>query len=270
VASGLPQPNRDRLSALAALVLLAVALVRIVSLPELAGRIEILGIAVNLRVSSEMVLLLLASAVTITGSDWLVRSHPRFPTEGRRFDHLILPGLATLALGLVLTSLPEGPGLWIGLPVAAAMLVATLVGEFLVVDPDDPRAETAALGLRAMGTAVLAVGLTGILGRETRAFFAIPSVGAGSVILAWRLLKLGSAPPWTYAVAVGAVTAEAAWALHYWPLAPLPSALGLTVLTYLAIGLTEAHAQGRLRLQVAVEYTAFAVVSLAAILLWIA
>ncbi|HSB89066.1 MAG TPA: hypothetical protein VLD63_03455 [Anaerolineales bacterium] len=264
----LPQPDRDRLSALAALLLLAVTLVRVVTLPELAARLEILGLVVSLRLSSETVLLTLASAVTITGSDWLVRSHPRFPTQGRRVDHLILPGLATLALGLVLTSFPKGTALWIGLPIAAAVLVAVLVGEFLVVDPDDPRAETAALGLRAMGFVVLTLGLTGILGRETRAVFAIPSVAIGATILAWRLLRLRFDPParWQHALAAGAVAAEVAWALHYWPLPPLPAALALTLLTYLAVGLMDAHAQGRLRLSVAIEYAAFAAVCFVVVL----
>lgn len=269
--TALPQPNRDRLSALAALVLLAIALVRIVALPELVGTIDIFGLAVSLHLSTGLILLLLASAVTVTGSDWLVRSHPRLMAGPRRYDHLILPGLATLALGLVLINLPEGPGLWLGLPIAAALLMAVLVAEFLVVDPNDPRAETAGLGLRASGIAVLAIGLTGILGQETRAFFAVPAALAGSAAVAWRILRLhrGRAAPWTYALAAGAVTAELAWALHYWALAPLASSLSLTVLTYLTIGLTEAHLEGRLGLRRAAEYTTVAALSLAAILSWI-
>jgi hypothetical protein len=65
------------------------------------------------------------------------------------------------------------------------------------------------------------------------------------------------------------VTAELAWALHYWPLAPLAASLSLTVLTYLTIGLTEAHLEGRLGVRRAAEYAAVAAVGLAAILGWI-
>jgi hypothetical protein len=271
VSTALPQPNRDRLSALAALVLLAISLVRIVVLPELVGRIEVFGLAVSLHISTGLILLLLASAVTVTGSDWLVRSHPRLVAGPRRYDHLILPGLSTLAFGLVLISLPEGPGLWIGLPLAAALLLAVLVAEFLVVDATDPRAETAALGLRASAIAVLGIGLTGILGQETRAFFAIPAAWVGSAAVAWRILRLhtGRAAPWSYALATGAVTAELAWALHYWPLAPLAASLSLTVITYLTIGLIEAHLEGRLGVRRAAEYAAVAAIGLAAILGWI-
>jgi hypothetical protein len=267
----LPQPNRDRLSSLAALVLLAIALVRVVVLPELIARFELFGVGISLRLSSALVLLTLASAVTVTGSDWLVRSHPALPGSARRYDHLILPGLSTPALGLVLISLPEGPGLWIGLPVAAALLVAVLVAEFVVVDPTDPRAEAASLGLRAMGMAVLAVALTGILGRETRALFAIPAAFGVSAGLTWRLLRLrgGETASWTRALVAGSVTAELTWAVHYWPLAPLPTALILTVLTYLTIGLIEAHSEGRLGWKAAAEYAAVAGVCLAVIGIWV-
>jgi hypothetical protein len=101
--------------------------------------------------------------------------------------------------------------------------------------------------------------------------FAIPSVAIGATILAWRLLRLRFDPParWQHALAAGAVAAEVAWALHYWPLPPLPSALALTLLTYLAVGLMDAHAQGSLRPRVAIEYAVVAALSLVVILFFV-
>jgi Protein of unknown function (DUF5656) len=256
------------LSALAALVLLAIALVRIVSLPELETQIEAFGLVVRLRLSTDLVLIGLASAVTVTGADWMVRSHPLLQGVARRYDHLVLPGLWTLASGVVLTALPEGPGLWLGLPLTAALLLAVLVAEFIVVDPEDPRAEAASLALRALGIAFLAISLAGILGHDTRAIFAVPAALVSGSAVAWRALRLRGptrrAP--LYALLVGTVIAQLAWALHYSPVSPLQGAILLAVAGYFTLGAVEAHAGGQLTLRRALEYGGFAVAGLLAAL----
>jgi len=256
------------LSALAALVLLAIALVRIVSLPEFETQIEAFGLVVRLRLSTDLVLIVLASAVTVTGADWMVRSHPLLQGVARRYDHLVLPGLWTLASGVVLTALPEGPGLWLGLPLTAALLLAVLVAEFIVVDPDDPRSEAASLGLRVLGIAFLAIGLAGILGHDTRAIFAVPAALVSGSAVAWRALRLRGptrrAP--LYALLVGTVIAQLAWALHYWPVSPLQGAILLAVAGYFTLGAVEAHVGGQLTLRRTLEYAGFAVAGLLAVL----
>lgn len=263
--SALPYPDRNRLSALAALVLLAIALVRIVSLPELEAQVRAFGIVVELKLSADLVLVGLASAVTVTGADGLVRSHPLLAGAPRRYDHLVLPGLATLSAGVVLTGIGEGAGLWLGLTAAAALLLAILVAEFVAVDPEDPRAEAAALGLRALGVAFLAISLVGILGTNTRAVFAVPSAFIAGSAVAWRTLRLETRPVRAvlYALLVGAVIAELAWALHYWPVEPLQAAVILAAAGYSILGTVEAHAAGKLSPLRAAEY---AVLALAGIL----
>jgi hypothetical protein len=168
----------------------------------------------------------------------------------------VLPALATAAAGIVLTGLEEGTALWLGLPVAAALLLGVLVAEFIVVDPGDPRAEAASFGLRGLAVAFLAISMAGILGTEARAVFAVPSVFLAGAAVAWRSLRLeGRAErAGLYAVLVGAVVSEAAWALHYWPVQPLQAALILVLAGYFALGAVEAHASGRLTPMRAAEY----------------
>lgn len=248
------------MSALAALVLLAITLVRIVSLPELEAQAQAFGLIVRVSLSTGSVLIVLASAVTITGADWMVRSHPLLKGIGRRLDHLVLPGLSTLAVGVVLTGIPEGPGLWLGLPAAAALLIGVLVAEFIVVDPQDPRAEAASMGLQALGMASLAISLTGILGHGTRAIFAVPASLIAGTAIAWRALRLRGAEGRVllYAVFVGSVISELAWALHYWPVKPLQGAIFLALAGYAALGAAQAHSVGRLTGRLAIEYAGLA------------
>ena len=269
MSSPLPRPDRDRLSALAALVLLAIALVRIVALPELEAQLQAFGLVVRLRLSTDLVLILLASAVTATGADWMIRSHPMLNGAARRYDHLVLPGLSTVAGGIVLTGLPEGPGFWIGLPVAAALLLAILVAEFVVVDPADPRFEAASIGLRALGIALLAISLTGLLGYGTRAIFAVPAALVAGAAVAWRTLRLreGTERTGLYALLVGSATAELAWALHYWPVEPLKGAILLSLAGYFALGTAEAHAADRLTPRRAIEHGGMAAVGVLAVLI---
>jgi hypothetical protein len=77
--TALPRPDRERLSALGALVLLAITLVRVVILPTLPFEFAIAGLLIRIELNRAVVLIGLAAAVTVTGADWLARSHPRGP-----------------------------------------------------------------------------------------------------------------------------------------------------------------------------------------------
>jgi len=169
----LPRPDRDRLSTMGALVLLAIGLVRVVSLPILPLEFAALGLLIRIEVNSAFVLIVLAATVTVAGADWLARTHPRPPQGPSRLEPVIIPGLATLAAGAILTNVDPGPGLWIGLALAAGGLMAILVVEFAVIDPADPRREPASLGL----TVLAQVLLTGV-------YFALFSLGVRAAFTA--------------------------------------------------------------------------------------
>jgi hypothetical protein len=137
--NALPRPDRERLSALGALVLLAITLVRVVVLPTLPFEFSAAGLLIRVELNRAVVLIGLAAAVTVTGADWLAQSHPRPPRGRARFEHVIIPGLATLATGGLLANIEPGPTLWAGLLLAASLLIAVLVAEFIVIDLEDPR-----------------------------------------------------------------------------------------------------------------------------------
>src|SRR3970282_1047406 len=123
VVTELPRPDRERLSALGALVLLAIALVRVVDLPRLPFEFAVAGLLIRVEVNRAVVLVGLAAAVTVAGADWLARSHPRGPTGWSRLEHVIIPGLATLATGGILTRIETGAALWGGLAVGGGVLL---------------------------------------------------------------------------------------------------------------------------------------------------
>jgi len=261
----LPQPDRERLSALTALVVLAYGLIRIVVLPSVAVRFGALGIIVQLNFDTQFVMLTLAAALAASGADWLIRSHPGFEdTNAPDIDHMIVPGLAALGLGAILARVPAGIGLWLGLALTVGLLVSVLVAEYVVVDPLDPRRDIAAVGLSSLSILLLAGAFFAIRGLGLRAVFAIPLILVAAWAVAGRLLTLATprGQAWLQAGVLGVLTSQVAWGLHYWRVNPVQEALVLTLVVYLGINLITVHFTGRLSPSRWLEFGAIAALGL--------
>ena len=263
----LPQPDRDRISTLTALILLTYTLIRIVILPTIETEFSILGLFIRLEFKTGSIMLALAGCLAIAGSDWLIRSHPRIEDGQSKPEHWVIPGLASIGAGTILTRLPEGPVFWIGLILTAALLIAVLMSEFIVLDPDDPRHDTTAIGLTALAYLLLIGATFSIFATGLRAIFAIPLILAASAVVAWRLLRLAQIKNTAvrFALLISGTTAQIAWGLHYWPTPPLREALILGLLVYLGNGLAMAHEEGKLERIRVIEFTFIGAVALIAI-----
>jgi len=267
--SAYPQPDRDRLSALTALVILIYALLRIVSFPELSFEASFLGIVLRINFDTPLILLTLAAALTAAGADWIVRGHPQAIPGTNTAEHWIIPGLASLGVGAILSQLPAGPALWIGLPTAALLLIMVLIGEFVVFFPQDPRYDIARVGLRTLAYLLLVGALFAIHAFNLRAFFLVPLTFLASVAVSWRLQRLEAIHPkrsLVYALTAGTLGAQAAWAFHYWPLSPLKVSLILGLWVYVAHGLARSLEQQDAGRGTIVELGLVAGVGLAAII----
>jgi hypothetical protein len=265
----LPQPDRDRVSTLTALLLLTYTLIRIVTLPSYEAEFTLLGLLIRLELNASFVMLTIAALLAAAGSDWLIRSHPAVKDGGIRPEHWVIPGLAALGTGAILIRIPEGPGLWIGLILTAALLVAVLMSEFIVLDPEDPRHDTAAIGLTALAYLLLVGALFVIRATGLRAAFAIPLPPIACGAVAWRLLRLARIRTFAfrYALLISGITAQIAWGLHYWPLPPLRGALLLGLIVYLGNGLALAHEGGMLERIRIIEFAVVGVIGIAAVLM---
>lgn len=264
-----PQPDRDRLSALTALVILVYALLRIVDLPELSMETTVFGLLLRINFNTPLVMLTLSAALTAAGADWIVRGHPLADDSARTAEHWIIPGLASLGIGAILSQLPTGPTLWIGLPFAAFLLMIVLIAEFIVFNPQDPRYEFARVGLRTLTYLLLVGALFAIHAVNPRAFYLVPLVFLASVAVSWRLQRLEAIAPrrsLVYALMTGALGAQAAWAFHYWPISPLKASLILALWVYLSHGWARSLEKDQSGVGTLIELGLVAGVGLAAIL----
>lgn len=264
-----PAIEPRKLSTLAALVLLAYCLVRVVPLPSASLTPTLLGVTVRVDLNATALLLILAASLAVAGTDWIIRSHPRAAGLQPSFEHWIIPGLAALALGGIVIRLPYGIWFWVGLALSAGLLVAVVQAEFIALDREDPRFEWAAISLRALAWLLLLGALFGIRVGGPRAILSLPLVFAGVTCVTWRLLRLDepAASAWLDAVLVGMAAAQVDWGLHYWPVTPIRQALLIGLLAYGLVNLILAFRQRRLGRARLTEIGVVCAIALLAILL---
>lgn len=251
-------PDRDRLSVVTAVILLAYALARVVQLPSRTLSATLFGSSLGIELNGSVIILLIVAALISTGSDTLIRSHPRARGGAvRTATHWIVPGCTALGLGLLLDLAPVGPVWWLGLGVSALFLVVVLVAEFTVVDHDDLSYGLAAAGLVALSY-IVALALFGWM-RYTGTRAALSATGAGALaaLLSLRLLMLSGASARRssiYAAVVGLVCGQAMWALNYWRTTPIGAGLMLLVVFYVVQGVAQQHLTNGITRRTVIEY----------------
>jgi len=221
-------PNLDRLSVLAATILLAYALARFVDLPSRELTLQLPGIFFKVQISVQTFVSLLVAGLTATGVEWLLHDHPKL--EGQNtIQHWLLPALTAWVISLPLYQLPMGPLWWVGFALGGGLLILVLVSEYIVVDPEDIRQPPAAAGLTAISFALFLVLAVTMRITGSRLFILLPSLTLAVALVSLRTLQLRHGQ-WSFLEAgvIALVIAQMVGALHYWPLSPV--SFGLVIL----------------------------------------
>lgn len=227
-------PNADRLSVLAATILLAYALARFINLPERELAVQLPGVYLSVQINIHTIVALLVAGLTASGADWLLRDHPALDRHnpGKRgapsgkqstLEHWLLPALTAWVIGLPLSQLPPGPMWWAGFALGGGVLMLVLVAEYIVVDPEDIRQPPAAAGLTAVSFALYLALAVALRFAGIRLFLLLPalSITAGLVSLRAMHLRLHGRWAFVQAAVIALIIGQIAAALHYWPLAPV-------------------------------------------------
>jgi hypothetical protein len=264
-------PNRDRLSVLTAIIVLAYALSRFLDLPAQTVNTTLFGTELGVELGWRLVIQVLIAALISTGADALIRSHPRFAAQ-TTLIHWIVPGAAALVLGAGLERLPTEPAWWAGMAASALALLAVLTAEYIVVDGEDRFHDAASLGL-----SVLAYGLAFVLfavlhNTGARAAIAVTLGGGVAAALAGRLIALSVRPVRRVlipALVVGLMCAETVWAVSYWRVNSVGGALLVMLPFYIGVGLARQHLTGQLSRRSWVEFAVVGAVALAVTLSYV-
>jgi hypothetical protein len=262
-----PLPDLDRLSTLAALILLIFGLARIIDLPSFRFEFSLFSILVPISFNTRSVMLLLAAGLSVVGADWLVEAHPRAASGRRAVERWILPGLTALGIGSLLTRLSEGWQLWLGLLLTTLLLLAVFLAEYLTIDPEDPRRSLASTGLELLAYVLMFGTAFSFRVIDLRLVFLIPAALVASGAVAWRLFRLQQPEKRSLnqAAVAGWGFCQLAIGLHYWPLAPVRGSLFLVLFFYLEVAAMGGMLRDELTLRHLIELALLAGAGAAAI-----
>jgi hypothetical protein len=246
-------PNPDRLSVLAATILLAYALTNFVNLPQRDFSIQLPGIFLEYNFNIRTFVVLIASALTASGTDWLLRDHPAL--KGRTTEHILLPALTAWVIGILLFYLPSGIAWWVVFGIGGIVLILVLVAEYIVVDPEDVRQPIASAGLTAVSFALYLILAILLRSANVRLFLFLPALTLAAALVSLRTLHLRLLGQWKLleALVVALVIGQVAAALQYWPLSPISFGLAVLGPAYALTSLIGGSEEGEPLRQAAIE-----------------
>jgi hypothetical protein len=239
-------PEAGRISVLMAAVLLAFALTRVLSTPNLDLSLPLPGIVLAFSVNLDTAIVILAAGLTATGVDWLLRSHPSLQQGGTQ-EHWLLPTLTVLVIGVALYTLPAGATWWVGFGLGGCLLLVVFLSEYVAVDPSDTRYPVASAMLTAISFTIFLILSVALRAANARLFLVLPALFLTGGLTALRTLHLRLSERWelSWAIGIAVVTLQLGAALHYWPLSPIRFGLILVgpiyALTVMAVSLAEGH-----------------------------
>jgi hypothetical protein len=215
-------PNTDRLSMLAAMIMLAYALNRFMEIPPRTIQVQLPGLFIAVEINDSSITALLVAGLTAVGVDWLLRDHPAHKNQ-RIIPHILLPAITALIIGIPLNRLSFGLGWWAGLLAGTSLLVLVIVAEYIAMDPLDLRQPLASAGLSAVTFAIFLILASTLRAAGARLIFLLPAIGIVTWLVCLRSLHLRLHGEWAVyeSAIVSLLVIEVAAAIHYWPLSPI-------------------------------------------------
>ncbi|MCP4142495.1 MAG: hypothetical protein GY755_19830 [Chloroflexi bacterium] len=238
-------PDTNRISVLTATVLLAFALIRL--LPDAVYTIAFQAFiwVIRFDVDLRLVVIVLASGLTATGVDWLLKSHPMM--EGKStLEHWLVPMLTALVLGMPLYLLPDGALWWVGFGFGGVLLVLVFWAEYVVVSPGDTNYPAAMLVLTVVSFSLYLILAIALRYADIRLFMLLPALFLATLFASSRALYLRLGGEWKIAWAMGIalVGIQLAAGLHYWDLSPVRYGIFLLAPLYALTNLAAALLDG--------------------------
>jgi hypothetical protein len=238
-------PNPDRLSIIAATILLAYASTNFINLPSRTLGMQLPSFYLALEINVRTVITLVVAGLTASGADWLLHDHPAL--QGKRtFQHWLLPALTAWVIGIPLYLLPFGTQWLVAFALGGALLMLVLVAEYVAVDPADIRYAIASAGLTAVSFAIFLILAIALRSAGIRLFLALPALTLASLLVVLRTLNLRLGGMWAIMLsfALALIIAQFAAALHYLPLSPTKYGLALIGPAYALTALVGNLAEG--------------------------
>jgi len=248
------QPNFDKLSIITAMVLLAYAFTAFIQIPEQVVSLQLPGFLLEFTIRFNTFVSLLVAVLAVSGSEWLLASHPRF-SRRNRYVHWLLPGLTAIVIGVPLGTMQTGPTWWILFGFGGILFSAVLASEYISLDPADQRYSLAVIGLTAVAMALLLILMIALRGSGLRLFLVLAAILPSTALISARCISLRFNGRWNlpWAAVTTLITTQLAIGLYYLPISPLQFGLILIAAVYGLISVLSAIEEAQLHARVWVE-----------------
>lgn len=247
-------PNSERLSQLMAVLLLAYASARFVSLPVRSFFLKLGGVYLPLQFNIHTIVSLLVAGLAATGTDWLLREHPKLAARST-YSHWLLPSLTAWIISLPLANLPLKPLWWAAFGSGAVLLTLILLAEYVSVNPADRRYPLVALGLSALAYGMLLTLAISLKALSVRLVLSLPALALATFLVSLRVQLLRGEGQWRplQLTAITFIALQIAGALHYWPLSAIGYGLAVLGVIYALNSFLAALNQGQTPRQAVTE-----------------
>lgn len=238
VAQSKHLPKLDRISILAASILLIYILARFLQFPAREYFIPFPGAYLSFDLNINTIVGIFVIGITSSGVDWLLREHPAL--QGRyTIQHWLLPTLTAWAIGVALIRQPLGIVWWVGFAIGTVVLILVVIAEYITVDPSDLRRLPASMALSAVAYALFFSLVFIVRSSGMRLFIIVPTIVIATGLVSLRVLHLQLAGEWSFipSIIIMLVTGQITAAIYYLPISPATFAIALVGLTYALINL---------------------------------
>lgn len=226
-------PDRERLSAVMALILLAYATARFVQLPGRVLALDLAGIYLPLQINTNTIVAVLVAGLTAAGIDWLLRGEQQ-PGLTSTVRHWLLPAMTAWVLSLTLANIELGVRWWVAFSGSAFLILAILLAEYSSAFKGNRFYSLATQALGALTFGLFLILAITIRGLGLRLYLAFPAIFLGSFLAATRVQLLQEGAEWRplQMAGIAFVVAQIGATLHYLPVSALGYGLALLGLLY--------------------------------------
>jgi len=268
----------DRLSVLTGVLLLALAVMRFLELPELPIlRATVLGSPIGFDLSAGSLMILITLGMSITAVASMVASHPismeRMVQHGYMF--WIVPGMLIMALAIWLNDIDDLAPWITGIIVSAVLIPISLSVECRAVDETQRSQQSLGWFQASLIYLTAVIFFTLIYDARLRSMLSVSLVALISALLSLRLFWITLDNPSAllqYSAVTGLIVGQITWGLNYWGLSGMRGGLLLLLVFYLVAGLIQQFLQGEFNdgqksRRILLEYGGLAVAALLLIVL---
>jgi hypothetical protein len=242
-------PDIDRLSIIAAVIMLAFALTQVVSFPRQQISFTVFSVLYTFSIDFNTIITILTAFLAAAGVAWLIQSNPQRKQYKHRWAvvrHWIVPVLTTMVISVTLNTLESGIFWWVIFGVGSLLLMAVFIAEYNVSVADNLLHPLATVGLTALSFALYLLLAIAVNSAQLRLYLQLPllAISAMMVISRSLFLRLGQ---WhlIWAVVNSLIIAEMVVSFHYLPLNPIQFGLLLVGTAYSLTSVVSAIKEGR-------------------------